>query len=282
MKTINLVLIALLAGVMAGGAAAQTTQLLKRTVTKTDRFDFGAGGTVVIAGTPNGSIKVTGSAKNEIEITATISIEAPTEADLATMASVTSFITDETATRTGIISLGAHNKFGSKEIWKKFPKKLQSMPYRIDYVITVPRYCDLEIDGGKGDLSITGVEGSMRVNFLESNARVEVVGGNTAVTVAVGNIDIYFGGRTWRARSANIQVAKGDLNVRLPSVVSADIDAIILRSGSIENKLTDLKPRDRKVLFTERSILAKAGVGGVPLKFTVGEGTLRLERTVLP
>ena len=56
--------------------------------------------------------------------------------------------------------------------------------------------------------------------------------------------------RTWldllAGWNANIQLAKGDLTVRLPSNMSAEIDAIILQSGAIENMLPDLKPRDRK------------------------------------
>ena len=39
----------------------------------------------------------------------------------------------------------------------------------------------------------------------------------------------------------------------------------------------DLKPRDRKVPFTDKVDLAKAGVGGAPLKFTVGDGTLKMD-----
>lgn len=261
-------------------ANAQIPPLLIRTVTKTDKFDFGAGGTVAIAGAPNGSIRVVGTGKNEIEITAKIELQAESEADLATLAAVTTFITDESNVRTGIISVGIHNKFGNKAAWKKFPKKLKTSAYRIDYVISVPHYCDLEIDGGKGELSITNVEGSMRVNFLETNATIEVAGGNAVVTVENGTVDVYFGGRTWRARSANLQVGKGNLNVRLPSIFSADIDAIILRTGSIENTLPDLKPRDRKVPFSDKAIMAKAGVGGVPLKFAVGDGILKLERSV--
>ena len=64
--------------------------------------------------------------------------------------------------------------------------------------------------------------------------------------------------------------------------MSSDIDAVILRSGSITNELPDLKPRDRKVAFTEKAMAAKAGVGGAQLKFTVGDGTLKLSRLAAP
>lgn len=263
-------------------ANAQSPNFVKRTTTKTDRFDFGSGGTIAITGAPNGSVRFVGTNKNEIEITATIEIEAGSEADVAKLAEVTGFITDESLSRTAIITIGTHNKFGAKKLPKNFPKNLFGLPFRVDYVINVPHYSDLEIDGGKGDLEIRNVEGSMRINYLESNAKIEIVGGNTTIVIGSGSLDVSFGVHGWRGRSANLQVAKGDLSVRLPSNMSAEIDALILKSGSIENNLPDLKPRDRKLPFTEKSIAAKAGVGGAPLKFSVGDGTIKLNSLVTP
>lgn len=271
-----------LATFFAASAFTQTPQMVKRTITKTDRFDFGAGGTVTVTGAPAGSIRIVGGQKNEIEITAEIELQAPTEADLNKLAEVTGFITEENLGRTGIISIGTHDKKLLKRSGKKLPKNLLGLPFRINYVIYVPRYCDLEIDGGKGDLSIENVEGSMRINFLESKAKIEVISGGTAVTVGKGTVDIAIGTHGWRGRFATVQVASGDLTVHLPTTLSAEIDATILLTGKIENTFPDLKPRDRKVGFTDKSIVAKAGVGGVPLKFSVGDGTLKLDKLVLP
>lgn len=263
---------------VAASVFCQSPQMAKRTVTRSDSFEFAAGGTVAVNGAPNGSIRVVGANVNQIEITAVIHLEAPTEKDLDVLASVTGFMTDEALGRTGIISYGTYNKLGDKKMWKKFPKNLLNLPIKIDYVVSVPHYCDLEINGGKGDLSISGVEGSLSINFLETNAKIDVLGGAMTATVGSGKVDVALGVKGWRARVASIQVGTGDLTVKLPSNTSAEIDANILRTGTIENMLTDLKPRDRKVPFTERSIMAKAGVGGVELKFTVGDGTLRMER----
>ncbi len=255
-----------------------TPNLIKRTTTKTDRFDFGSGGTIIVTGAPSGSVKVIGSAKNEVEIVAEIEVQAASESDLTELSKITGFVTDESAIRTSVITVGVHNKFGLKKLPKSFPKHLMGLPFTINYTITVPRYSDLEIDGGKGDLSIKGVEGSMRVNFIDSKATVEVIAGNTALTIGTGSLDLAFGVRGWRGRYADIQVASGDLNVWLPSNMSAEIDATILKEGVIENLIPDLMPRDRKVPFTERSIAAKAGVSGSPLKFVVGAGKMKIER----
>jgi hypothetical protein len=260
---------------------AQTPQLIKRTITKTDKFEFGAGGTIAITGAPNGSIRVMGGTTNEIEVTAVITVQATNEPDLARLAQVTGFITDESMSRTGIVSVGTHDKASIKKLDKKFPKQLMGLPFSIDYVVMVPKYSDLEIDGGKGELEIAGVEGAISVNMLESDAKIGVIGGSLSATIGVGRLDVSIGVRGWRARTATIQLATGDLTVRLPANTSAEIDAVILRTGAVENLLTDLKPRDRKVLFSEKSIQAKAGVGGPALKFTVGDGNIKMHRLVL-
>jgi pimeloyl-ACP methyl ester carboxylesterase len=51
------------------------TGMVKRVITKTDKLDFGAGGTVAIMGAPKGSIHVEAAEKNEIEINRQLSTE---------------------------------------------------------------------------------------------------------------------------------------------------------------------------------------------------------------
>jgi len=282
MKKCNVWLITCLVAVFAAAALAQTPAPAQvvRTITKTDKFDFSSGGSIIVNGAPNGSISITGTSKNEVEIVAEIELHAASEADLAKLAEVTGFITDESPIRTSVITVGVHNKFGLKKLPKAFPKNLLTLPFSINYKISVPRYSDLEIDGGKGDLSIINVEGSMQVNFIESKAYIEIVGGNTSIKIGTGSLDVAYGVRGWRGRASDISLANGDMKVRLPSNMSAEIDATIVKAGSIENTLLDLKPRDRKVPFTEKSIMAKAGAGGAPIKFAVGSGTMKLERLV--
>ena len=283
MKIRTVLSLALLAIAFSSAILAQTpatTQTLhKRTTTKTDRLDFGVGGTLSITGAPVGSIRIEGWGNREIEITAEIEVQANTEADLELLSKVTSFVLEESLGRTGIISVGPHDKKYLKRIAKKFPKELLSMPYRIDYVIKVPQYCDLFVDGGRGDLTISNVEGAIRLNYLETNAKIDLVGGITTAVFGKGTVELVVPSRGWRGRSADVQLANGELNIRLPNGVNADVDATILRSGKIENSFEGFKPRDRKGEFTDKLILARAGIGGVPLKFTVGDGTLKISNS---
>jgi hypothetical protein len=281
MKFKTLLACSLILLVVTLAAPAQNANL-KRTTVKTDRFDFGAGGTVAIIGAPVGSIKVEAAERGEVQIEATIQLEAATEADLAKLAQVSSFTLDESLGRVSIVSTGTHDTKFLKSISKKFPKNLIGLPFRIDYVVKVPRYCDLEINGGKGDVSVSGIEGSIKINSLESNSTLNLVGGSVNAVFGTGSVDIVMPDRSWRGSMIDVQLATGTLNVYFPVNLSADLDASVLRTGQIENAVPDLKPRIRTVNFTDKAIAAKAGAGGIPMKFTVGDGTLKLQRLAKP
>lgn len=259
-------------------AAAQTGQPMKRVNSKTETADFGAGGTVTITGAPVGSITIEGWAKNQIEISAETEVQAGTEADLATLSAVTGYALDVTMGHASVTSI-LPDKRNLKVKDKKFNKDLLTMPFRIDYRIKVPRFADLEINGGNGDLAISGVDGGMLVKFLKTNARLELMGGVISATFGGGTVDVVIPSRAWRGRSADIQLAGGTMNVQLPVSLNADVDGTILRTGKIETTYTEFKQRERSLPFTEKLVLAKAGAGGIPLKFTVGDGTLNFLET---
>jgi len=258
------------------------SSLLKRTSFKTDKLDFGVGGTLSVIGAPNGSIRIEGWSSREIEINAEIVIEAASEADLNLLSKVIGFVTEESLSRTGIVTTGTHDKKFMKAVDKKFPKTLIGLPFAVNYVIKVPRYCDLQIDGGKGGLSISGVEGNFKINYLESDAKIELVGGGIFATIGKGTLDISIPMRGWRGRFADVQMATGTLSLTIPTGLNAEFDATILRTGKIENGYSGFVPRSRKFEFTDKSIAAKSGLGSIPLKFTVGDGNMIIKEIGKP
>lgn len=275
-KTGKSIIFVLFLLVFSATCFAQDAALLKRTVYKTDKLDFGAGGTVSIIGAPEGSIEIEGWQKNEVEISAEIELQAATEADLAKLAEINNFVLEESMGHLRIISVGTHDKQFMKRAAKKFPKHLLGLAFRIDYKIKVPAFCDLDIDGGKGNFVLSKVDGTMKINFLNSNAKLDLVGGMLNATFGEGTVDISIPTRSWRGRFADVQLAKGDMNVSLPLSLNAEVKATVLSGGKIENQYNYLKPRERKDAFTDQLIVAKAGIGGVTLNFTVGSGSLKI------
>ena len=274
-KIINLLVLLVSILVFTSFLNAQEKQLSKRTTYKSEKIEFGVGGTVTIVGAPEGSIKIEGWSKNEVEISAEIEVQAETEADLAELSKINGFAIDDTAGHIRILTVGTFDKDYMKRVAKKFPKKLLNMPFKVNYTIKVPTYCDLEIDAGKGDLNLSNVEGAIQIKAAESNATLSLIGGTINAVFGSGNIDVKIGSRSWRGRQAVFQLASGTLNVQFPQNLNAQVDASVLRKGQIENSLTSLKPRDRSK-FSEKSMIAKAGNGGALLSFTVGDGTLKM------
>lgn len=256
----------------------KTKTLVKRTAFKSETVEFSVGGTISIIGAPNGSITVEGWQKNAVEISAEVEMQAESEADLAELAKVNGFVIDNDFGHIRITSVGTHDKNYMKRVAKKFPKNLLAMPLKIDYVIKIPAYSDLNVDGGRGDFNLSNLEGMIRINYLESNARLNLIGGTVFATIGKGDVEVVIPNRSWRGRSADVQLASGTMTVQLPINLSANVDAQILRVGQIENSLNNLKPLPR-TKFTEKSIAAKAGNGGAALSFTVGDGTLKLGET---
>jgi hypothetical protein len=260
---------------LSANAFSQNQPFVKRTTFKSEKINFGAGGTVTIVGAPAGSITIEGWQKNEIEVQAEIEMQAATEADLALLAQVNGFVLDEDFGHARIISVGTHDRDFMKRAAKKIPKHLLGVPFKIDFRIKVPTFSDLEINGGKGDLTLSAVEGAMMIKFLESNAKLDLIGGAIDATFGVGNVDVKIAKPSWRGRMLNVGLASGNLNVQFPQNLSADLNASILKTGKIENALENLKPRDRSK-FSEKSMLARAGNGGALLSFTVGDGALKM------
>jgi hypothetical protein len=249
--------------------------LLKRTKYQTETVEFGAGGTLSVVGPPEGSIEIEGWQKNEIEIAAEIEVQGYTEEDLKMLAEVTGFIIDEGLTQVSIISVGTHDHKYLKKAFKKFPKELQKMPFRVNYKIKVPHFISLEVTGGKGDFKLSMVEGMMRINYLESNASLNLIGGAVQVTIGSGNVDVTIGARSWRGQFADVQIATGNLNLWLPKNMNANLTAKVLQTGKIDNSYKLLKPM-RLTRFTEKGMYAKVGNGGAELSFTVGDGMLKI------
>ncbi|MEP6706436.1 MAG: hypothetical protein ABJC05_02890 [Pyrinomonadaceae bacterium] len=257
--------------------SAPAAPLLRRTATRHETRRFGYGGLLTIVGPPAGSIAIEGWQRSEVEITADIEWRANTEEDLTRLSAIENFVLDEDANHLRILTSGTHDKAFMKRFAKGFPKKLIGLPWRIDFRIKVPISTDLEINAGNGPLKLSGVEGAIRVNALESDATITLTGGLVSVTLLRGSIKLDIPAHSWRGEGAEVRLATGELTIGLTTGFSGDIDADVLRLGTIQNDYPDLEPRERGSI-TPRSMRARAGAGGAMFRFTLGDGTLRIKQ----
>ena len=252
-------------------------QLLTRTTRRQETHHFSYGGTVTLIAAPRGSVTVEGWTRNEVELTADIELQAPTEADLDQLAKVNSFVFDEDLNHLSVLTTGTHDRVYMKRVAKNFPKKLLNMPWKIDYRLRVPVNTDLEVNAGHGTVKLSGVEGAVRLSATESDTALSLTGGTVSTTVAAGSITLNIPTRSWRGAGADVRIASGTINVDLQPGFSGDIDAEILRSGKIVNTYEGLASREKPGI-TERTVRARAGAGGAYFKFTVGDGVVNIRR----
>lgn len=261
-------------------ATAQTPKptpaVLTHTTTRREVRKLGYGSTVTLLGGPAGNVTVEGWNKNEIEIVADIEVKAFNEEDLHRLAALDGFVLDEGFTNLSIVTTGSHDKDFIKRYGKNFPKKLIGTPWRIDYHLKVPTLTDVDINNGNGSVTVRGVEGALSIKTLNGDADLTLTGGAVTATVGSGTVNINLASRSWRGRGAAIQLATGRLNVTLPTSFNGDIDASVLRTGTLENTYPGLAPRER-TKPTPTSLEGRSGTGGALLSFTVGDGILHLQ-----
>lgn len=267
----------------AQAAEQAAAPLLKRTTTRRETRRVGFGGSVTIYGAPAGSVTVEGWSKGEVEITAEIEQSADTEENLERLSALNGFVLDEDVNHLRLMTVGVHDRNFLKRAAKNLPKgtaaSLAAMPWKIDYHVRVPSVLDLEVYTGSGALKVTGVEGSLHVNSGDGPADFTLAGGDVEATLRGGAVNVRVPARAWRGRGMTLRLASGELNVELPAGYSGDLDAEVLRAGRVENSYTGLAPRER-TQATERSLHGRAGQGGAPLSFTVGDGNIRIVQEV--
>jgi hypothetical protein len=251
--------------------------LLKQTITRNDSQRFGYGGTVSIVGAPTGSITIEAWQRNEVAVSANIELQAESEDDLKRLAAVNTFVFDQDVNHIRVVTTGTHDKKFMKRAAKDFPKKLLGLPWKIDFRVRVPPLVDLEIDAGRGPISVVGVEGALRISASESETKLLLAGGTVTATIGIGKVDLMVPSRSWRGSGVQLRLAAGTVTVEFPVGFSGDIDAQVLRTGSIEDTFGALQARERPGI-TSQTVKARAGAGGAYFQFIVGDGNVYLKK----
>lgn len=246
---------------------------LTRTTTRHETRRFPYGNTLTIYGAPTGAITIEGWQRSELDVTADIELHADTEADLARLAAVNNFVLDEDAIHDRVLTTGTHDRRFMQRVAKDFPKRLLSMPWKIDYHLHVPASVDLEIYAGQGPVSVNGVEGAIQLNAGTSDATLTLTGGDVLATIASGSINLRVPVHSWRGRGVSLHLARGNITLELPVSFNGNIDATVLRNGRIDNQHPGITPRERTTP-TERNLQSSAGSGGAPFTLEVGDGQI--------
>jgi hypothetical protein len=249
---------------LGGGARARQAPadapLRQRTAVVEREVDAGYGGGLHVAAGPLGGVQVTAWREQKVRVEARVEINAPTEADLDTLAKVIGILVDPSPTGVEIATKGPHDKEWMKAV-KGFPKGLAGMPWRVDYVVHVPEYTAVSIETANGDASVEGVNGIISVVSARGDVRLTNVGGATRATAAGGSIAIATRDRGWRGGNLTASAA-GDVTLTAPTGFSAHLTAsapggVTITDGGEAHDMGDDLKKD-------------VGAGGATVTFVAG------------
>jgi hypothetical protein len=202
---------------------AATGPLVHRTVTVEREVDAAYGEELRITTGPKGGVKIVTWRQPKIHVEAHIEVDAPTEADLEMLAHTIAIYVDPSPTSVEVTTRGPHDKDWMKGI-KNFPKRLLTMPWRIDYVVQVPEYTSLAIGVVDGDTVVEGVNGIISIVNARGDVHLTNISGATQASTGAGNLFVTTPERSWHGGNFGGSCT-GDLLFVAPAGFSAELTA---------------------------------------------------------
>jgi hypothetical protein len=245
---------------------------------KTQKSRFAYGRSIRITLPPVGSLNIVGTSKLEVSVEARVHVEGASSTDLDELARRIGFTFGQGPTGFELISLGPQAKLSGKDkkkVIEGLSSALQKLPYRIDYVIKVPEYTDLDISMFDGELVLGNIYGGIVFRAQKANVKLTSMAGTIVGTVGIGSLLVELSSLSWRGSGIKVELGVGDVALSVPRGYSADVT--LGASEPLEilfplNRGDDI-PDDAPV---GNQLKARFGVGGAELIFATQRGKLKV------
>ena len=163
---------------------------------------------------------------------------------------------------------------GSVDVGVRYPKRC-NCDASIRFEVQVPRsvsYSFDQISSVSGDVNVSGVTGKLRASAVSGDVSIRDVSGTVSASSVSGDVEVEIN-RIDGADDMKFNTVSGDVNVKLPSNLDADVDMSSF-SGSIK---TDFAIEVRSERHGSRnSARAKLGEGSRQLKMSTLSGDISL------
>lgn len=245
---------------------------------KTQRTRFAYGRSIKVTLPPVGNLIVMGTSKLEVSVEARVHVEGASSEDLDELARRIGFSFGQGATTFELVSVGPQIKLSGKEKRKAMDglsSALQKLPYRIDYVLKVPEYTDLDVSMFDGDLSFSNIYGGIVFRAQKANVKLTGMSGTVIGTVGTGAVLVELTSLSWRGSGIKVEVGIGDIALSVPRGYSADVTLAASEPLDIRfplNRGEDV-PEDAPI---GNQLRARFGVGGAEMVFGTQRGKVKV------
>jgi hypothetical protein len=212
-----------------------------------------AGGTLSIDARQNGSIRVTGENRRDVEVRAIVHAWGRDEADAEALARAVNVRTD------GVVRAEGPSR-GGRYGWS------------VSYRVLVPRETDLNLETVNGSIAIADVRGSIVLETTNGHLTLDRVGGNVQGRTTNGGVDAELAGRAWEGEGLALETTNGGVRLRIPEDYSARIEARTVHGGIDVDFPITVQGRIGRELATT------LGRGGPLIRAETTNGGVRISR----
>ncbi len=210
------------------------------------------GGPLHVDVRPNGGASVAGWDQAAIEGSARIQVQADNEAEAREIAG--RIVID-----TGTGTLRADG-----------PRTGDGRSWSVSFVLSAPRYTDLQIDAVNGPVAITGIHGQIRATTTNGPLSLKDLGGDVRARATNGPLKIVLTGTSWDGVGLDAETRNGPVSIAVPDGYSAQLQVGTVNGPfrlGIPVTLQGKLPSGRV-----RSIDAPIGAGGAPVRAMTTNG----------
>jgi len=191
-------------GSWRGGPNAHACEVRELTVPAT--------GTLALDAGQNGSIEVTGEARRDVQVRATVHAWASDDAEAERIASAVNVRSD------GVLRAEGPDQRG-RSGWS------------VSYEVVAPREIDLSLETNNGSIGVTDVRGDLTLEATNGGIRLDGVAGNVRGRTTNGGVDAELTGKTWEGTGLDLKTTNGGVRLRVPEDYSAVLETGTVHGG---------------------------------------------------
>ena len=218
---------------------------------ETREFTLASAGEIAVDATPNGGISVEGWDRDEIRISAKITVNADGEEDRA----------EEIARKIKIHT--------GDEIKAEGPRRKS---WSVSYSIMVPHDTDLDLEATNGGIAVHRVNGQMELETSNGGLHLSALAGEVYGRTTNGGLDIQLSGAQWSGKGLDVKSTNGGVRLGVPEDYSAELKLATVNGGL---------HLDFPVKFSgnlNKRINATLGEGGAPIRLATTNGGVQVYR----
>jgi len=171
-----------------------------------------AGGALSVDAGPNGSIRVTGENRRDVQVRAEVHAWGYDEAEVERIASAVNVRSD------GVLRAEGPDQRG-RSGWS------------VNYEVLAPRDIDLTLETHNGSIAIEGVRGDLSFEAENGSLKLDGVAGNVRGRTTNGGVEAELTGETWEGTGLDLETTNGAVRLRIPEGYSARLETGTVNGG---------------------------------------------------